>query len=132
MQKKTFVVAMIFIQVNICQKHLFLHQLTHNMTTDCSLNYVFSTWNSKLRTLCVYKLFWTWKQKSIWVHNIFSTCSVLGIFIYWARNSMKNNLSYCGLVDSKMLLKKIYLYRTKQTFLQQIVCWILWLNNKVV
>ena len=31
------------IQVNICQKHLFLHQLTHNMMTDCSLNYEFST-----------------------------------------------------------------------------------------
>ena len=25
------------IQVNFCQKLLFLHQLTHNMTTDCSL-----------------------------------------------------------------------------------------------
>ena len=24
------------------QKHLFLHQLTHNMMTDCSLNYKFS------------------------------------------------------------------------------------------
>ena len=32
------------VQVNICQKHLFLHQLTHNMTTDSSLNYVFGTW----------------------------------------------------------------------------------------
>ena len=31
------------IQVNLCQKHLFLHQLTHNMTTECSLNYEFST-----------------------------------------------------------------------------------------
>ena len=30
-------------QVNLCQKLLFLHQLTHNMTTDCSLNYKFST-----------------------------------------------------------------------------------------
>ena len=29
----------IFIQVNICQKLLFLHQLTHNMTTDCSLKF---------------------------------------------------------------------------------------------
>ena len=28
--------------VNICQKHLFLHQLTHNMKKDCSLNYEFS------------------------------------------------------------------------------------------
>ena len=26
------------LQVNLCQKLLFLHQLTHNMTTDCSLN----------------------------------------------------------------------------------------------
>ena len=24
------------IQVNLCQKHLFLHQLTHTMTKDCS------------------------------------------------------------------------------------------------
>ena len=32
------------IQVNLCQKLLFLHQLTHNMMTDCSLNYEFSTW----------------------------------------------------------------------------------------
>ena len=28
----------IFVQVNLCQKLLFLHQLTHNITTDCSLN----------------------------------------------------------------------------------------------
>ena len=27
------------LQVNLCQKHLFLQQLTHNMTKDCSLNY---------------------------------------------------------------------------------------------
>ena len=26
------------VQVNLCQKLLLLHQLTHNMTTDCSLN----------------------------------------------------------------------------------------------
>ena len=32
------------VQVNLCQKLLFLHQLTHKMTTDCSLNYKFNTW----------------------------------------------------------------------------------------
>merc|ERR1712051_697397 len=32
------------LQVNLCQMLLFLHQLTHNMTTDCSLNYKFNTW----------------------------------------------------------------------------------------
>ena len=27
-----------YVQVNLSQKLLFLHQLTHNVTTDCSLN----------------------------------------------------------------------------------------------
>ena len=31
------------VQVNLFQKHSFLNQLTHNMTTDCTLNYHFST-----------------------------------------------------------------------------------------
>ena len=31
------------VQVNLCQKLFFLHQLTQNMTTDCSLNYKFNT-----------------------------------------------------------------------------------------
>ena len=31
------------IQVNLFQKHSFLNQLTHNMTTDCSLITDFST-----------------------------------------------------------------------------------------
>ena len=31
------------LQVNLCQKLLFLHQLTHNETTDCSLNSKFNT-----------------------------------------------------------------------------------------
>ena len=41
------------IQINLCQKLLFLHQLTHNMTTDCSLNYNFNTWKFQAQTrLC--------------------------------------------------------------------------------
>ena len=32
------------LQVNLCQKHLFLAQLTHYMTKDCSMIYQFSTW----------------------------------------------------------------------------------------
>ena len=31
------------LQVNLCQKHSFLHQLTQHMTADCSFNYEFST-----------------------------------------------------------------------------------------
>ena len=52
------------VQVNLFQKHLFLHQLTHNITKDCSLN-------SKVRTCWVHKLFWMSKQKPICVHNMF-------------------------------------------------------------
>ena len=37
--------------VNLCQKHLFLYQLTHNMTTDCSLNYEFDTWKIQAQNM---------------------------------------------------------------------------------
>ena len=37
-----FTLLLSTVQVDLCQKHLFWHQLTHNMTQDCSLNYEFS------------------------------------------------------------------------------------------
>ena len=36
-------VVYVYVQVNLFQKHLFLQQLTHNMTKECSLNYKVST-----------------------------------------------------------------------------------------
>ena len=39
-------------------------------------------------------------KKTICVHK--TTCSELGIFIYWTRNSMDNLPSYCGLVDARI------------------------------
>jgi hypothetical protein len=42
------------------------------------------------------------KQKTICVHNMFSTCCEHGIFIYWTCNSMNNLLSYCVLVDTRI------------------------------
>ena len=53
------------VQVNLCQKHLFLDQLTHNMTNDCSLIYQLSTWKLQAQNMgrtCVQKLFWISKQ----------------------------------------------------------------------
>ena len=35
----TFLANSTIIQVNLFQKHFFLHQLTQNMTIDCSWNY---------------------------------------------------------------------------------------------
>ena len=42
------------------------------------------------------------KQKTICVHNMFSACSELGIFMYWTCNSMNNLSWYFGLVDEKI------------------------------
>ena len=44
-----------YIQVNLCQKLLFLHPLTHNMTT---LNYKFNTWRFQAQMFCKKKSFW--------------------------------------------------------------------------
>ena len=68
------------VQVNLFQKHSFLHQLTHNMTTDCFL-------------------FWHSKQ------FVYTTCSqhVLSVeFSCTEHNSMNNLWSYCGLVDTRI------------------------------
>ena len=33
---------------------------------------------------------------------MYTTCSELVVFLYWAGKSMNNLLSYCGLVDSRI------------------------------
>ena len=52
-----------------------------------------------LRTCYVHKLYFDLKLRTIYVYNMFSTCSELAIFMNWTHNSMNNLLSYCGLVD---------------------------------
>ena len=105
----------ISLQVDLCQKLLFLPQLTHNMTTECSLSYEFSTWKFKAqnmsRTCFAHKVFFVFTSRTIYVHNMFLTCSGLGIFMYWTFNSMNNLLSYCGLLETRISVseKKLYL-----------------------
>ena len=71
--------------LNLCQKLLFLHQLTHNMTTDCSLNYKFNTWKFQAQTWgehFVYRnCFWHSEQ------FLYTTCSphVLQKKSFWQR-----------------------------------------------
>ena len=45
------------LQVNHCQKHLFLDQLTDNMTKDCSLIYQFSTCKLQAQNMCTQIVF---------------------------------------------------------------------------
>ena len=74
------------LQVNLFQKHLLLHQLTHNMTKDCSLIYQFSTWKLQAQNILMSK-----QKQTIYVHNMF-----------WAGKSMNNIFSYCGLFDARI------------------------------
>ena len=57
----------------------------------------------------VQKLLFVLTFRTIYVHNMFSTCSELGIFMYWTHNSMNNRSSYCGLVDSRISASDKYL-----------------------
>merc|ERR1719362_972346 len=61
------------VQINLCQKLLFLHQLNLNMTTNSSPNYMKIPSSNLGRACCVQKLFLTFR--TIFVHNIFSPCS---------------------------------------------------------
>ena len=61
----------VVLQVNLFQKHLFLQQLTHNMTKDCLLIYQFLHENSKIRT-CVLKLFWMPKKINVWTQHVWN------------------------------------------------------------
>ena len=93
--------------VNLFQKHLPLHQLTHNMkkivhwfTSSVHENY-------KLKKFCVHKLFFCLFRHS---KQFMYTCSELLVFMYRTGKSM-NNLLSCGLVDTRIRTsKKIYLY----------------------
>ena len=91
------------VQVNLSQKLLFLHQLTHNMTTDCSLNYKFKTWKFQAQTcenmLCTEIV--SGIQNSFYTQHILPRFE-LRIFMFWTCNSMNNLLLYCGLVGAKI------------------------------
>ena len=76
-------------------------ELTHNMTTDCSLIPDFSTRKIQVENpLCtkIVFLFLFWHTKQF----LYTTCSQLVIFLYRSRESMNNLSSYCGLTDSRM------------------------------
>ena len=63
----------VHVQVNFCRKLLFLHQLTHNMTSDCSLNYKLNTWKLQAQTwgkhVVYINCFWHSEQ------FLYTTCS---------------------------------------------------------
>jgi len=77
-------------------KVLFLHQLTHN-TYDNRLFFESPVQYMKVPSSeHVVFLFWYSEQ------FMYTTCSDLGIFMYWTGGSMNNLLSYCGLVEVRI------------------------------
>ena len=78
------------LQVNLCQKLLFLHQLTHNMTTDCSLNYKFNTWKFQAQT---------WGE-----HDVYRNC-------FWHSEQFLYTTCSPHVLQKEELLTKIYLYK---------------------
>ena len=89
------------VQVNDWQKLLFLHQLTHNMTTDCFLNHQFSQYMTSpssehvvytnyffvliFRTIYVHNMFWAWNCHVLnwW----FKEQSVVILWVSWCKNT---------------------------------------------
>ena len=71
-----------FLQVNLCQKHIFSHKLTLNMTKDCSLIYQFNTWKLQAqntgRTCCAHKLFY------VFVLTQNNLCAQRDLHMFWA------------------------------------------------
>ena len=91
------------LQVNLCQKLLFLHQLTHNMTTDCSLNYKSNAWKFQAQTWgehVVYRNYFCHSEQFL-----YTTCST-------------------HVLQKEELLTKIYLYQGKYNFshISQNIC----------
>ena len=89
------------LKVNIFQNHLFLYQITHNMTKDCSLNYQFSIQKLQAQNMLCTKLIFVLTFRTIFAHNMFWQCSELGR--YWTGKSIDN------------LLKRNYLYTPTST-----------------
>ena len=122
----------ITVQVNLCQKLLFLHQLTHNMTTDCSLNYKLNTWKFQAQTWgerVVYRnCFWHSEQ------FLNTTCSphvlqkeelLTKIYCTWEFKQYVNK----NRLASKLIIKIIFPYYWKRV-VKVIVWWKMRLTKK--
>ena len=81
------------LQVNLCQKLLFLHQLTNNMTTDCSFNYKFNTWKFQAQT---------WGE-----HVVYRKC-------FWHSEQFLYTTCSPHVLQKEELLTKIYLYKVSK------------------
>ena len=108
-------------------------KLTHNMTrlfNDLPVQYMKTTSSEHV----VYINCSECQNKKQFVYT---TCSELGIFMYWTRNSMNNLSSYCGLVDARISasdkdLPVPYFFRVKTCQLIMLIYFMLNYRNSVL
>ena len=95
--KYVFKPGLAIVQVNLCQKLLFLHHLTNNMTTDCSffMKIVSSEYlqNMLCTQIVIFVCFLTFR--TILVHNMLCRCCKLLKRIYLYLLSLQN---YCPII----------------------------------
>ena len=90
---KSFSEALILTSTNPqYDKRLFIELPVQYKKTICSEHVVYTNCSERQNK----------NKKTICVHNMFSWCSELVVFMYWTGNSMNNLLSYCGLVDARI------------------------------
>ena len=80
--RATFLLNRVKVHVNLFQKHLFLHQLTHSKTKDCSLNYKFSMYMKIASSEHVVYINCSECQNKNKKQFVYTTCSELAIFMY--------------------------------------------------
>ena len=94
--------------VNLCLKLLFLHQLTHNMTTDCSLKYKFNTWKFQAQTWGDHVVY----RNCFWHSEQFLYTNVLPIFC--KKKSFLRKI-YVPVSVCKYIFKKDFQYLYSKT-----------------
>ena len=78
--------------------HLFLHQLTHNMTfIELQVQYMKTTSSEHVVYINCSECQNINKKQFVSI-----ICSELVFFLHWTGNLMNNLLSYCGLNDAKI------------------------------
>ena len=88
------------LQVNLCQKHSFLNQLTHNTTTDCSLITDFSTRKIQVQNMLCTKIVFCF---CFGIQNNFCTQHVLNLYFSCIEVSIQRTICcHTRLTDSRV------------------------------
>ena len=103
LENSTTRIAIVWNTVWLCRILNFATHSLHITGKSFSEALIFESINPKYNDrlfikLQVQNMIWMSKQKPICIHSMLQ----LAMFMYWSRNLMNNQSSYCGLIDSRM------------------------------